>query len=294
MSERSLFSFFSNVYAGIMETTLSLTTDGVEMVDYPLETKLNVQLTAVAWRAFLELPNNIKDEFTADQLQSGVGYERKGDGGRESNDIKENFDITRESIAQLTEKAQPNEVVTAFLLAADKLFDSLKSMVIEFGKHVEETYNIPGFAAEALASSDSLFVRYLKYPPVPVGTVIGEAHVDHSGFTFHLYESTGGCERLTYDNKRWVPMPVAPDKAAVFPSMQTQLFSQNKLHGLCHHIIANDTTSQSGREAIVAFVPLVNMPAYDRKTHGRLQEMEPGFNYDMPYEVFQKYFVSRP
>lgn len=164
-------------------------------------------------------------------------------------------------------------------------------MIIVYGKHVETTYGIDGFAVEAAASADAAFIRFLHYPPTLVGTIIGEPHVDHSGFTFHLYESTDGCERLSHDKKAWLPMPVEPHKAAAFPSMQTQLFSQSKLLGLCHRIIANETTDLTGRDAIVCFVPLVHMPAYDRHTHGRLQDMTPGFNYTSDPTVFESYFV---
>lgn len=274
-----------------MEVKLSLTHDGVEMVDYPVETQLSVTYAAQAWEKFLQLPAAHKEIFAAKELQAGIGYEKKGSGERESSDIKENFDITRKSLVELAENAKSHDVTILFLQAAGNLFDSLEAMVAEYGRHIETIYDIPGFAAEATASSASIFVRFLKYPPVPEGTIIGEAHVDHSGFTFHLYESTGGCERLSFDKKSWLPMPVASDKAAAFASMQTQHFSDNVLRGLCHQIIANHTTSLMGRSAIVAFVPLVNIPSYDRKTHGRLQEMTPGFNYDMTQTAFKKLFT---
>lgn len=274
-----------------METSVSLTHDGIEVVDYPVETQLNVAYAAQAWENFLQLPAAHKEIFAAKELQASIGYEKKGSGERESSDIKENFDITRRSLTELVEKADSHEATMMFLRAADNLFDSLETMVIEYGRHVETTYGVTGFATEAAASSGSIFVRFLKYPPVPQGTVIGEAHVDHSGFTFHLYESTGGCERLSFDKKSWLPMPVAPDKAAAFASMQTQRFSNNILRGLCHQIIANHTTSLIGRSALVAFVPLVNVPSYDRKTHGRLQEKTPGFNYDIDQMAFRKLFT---
>lgn len=274
-----------------METELSLKTDGVEMVDYPAETKRNVELAAAAWKNFLDLPNGIKDIFTADQLQSGVGYERKGNGERESKDIKENFDITAASLTELASKAEDIAEAQRFITAAKTLFGSVEQMAVAYGEHVESTYDITGFAAEAAASASSAFIRFLRYPPVPLGTIIGEPHVDHSGFTFHLYESTDGCERLAFDKQAWLPMPVKDGEAAVFASMQTQLFSSGELTGLCHKITANEAATHIGRIAIVCFVPLVNTPSYDRKTHGRLQEATPGFNYDIPLSSFKNLFT---
>ena len=122
--------------------------------------------------------------------------------------------------------------------------------------------------------------------------MIGEPHVDHSGYTFHLYESTGGCERLDLITREWLPMPVAKHQAAMFASMQTQLYSRGKIKGLCHRILANSITAQVGRDAIVSFIPLITTPRYDRATRGRLQEMTPGFNYDLDPSVFRTYFTQ--
>lgn len=274
-----------------MNEQLSLTHDGVEMIDYPTATKQSVALAAKAWQDFLTLDDATKEQFAANNLQSGTGYEKKGSGQRESRDIKENFDVTSASLADLTTLAATNDIAHQFIVQAGELFRDIKQMIIDYGKHVETTYGIKGFAAEAAASAEAAFIRFLHYPPTPVGTIIGEPHVDHSGFTFHLYESTDGCERLSHDKKSWLPMPVQSHKAAAFPSMQTQLFSQGELLGLCHRIIANETTAAVGRTAIVCFVPLVNMPAYDRRTHGRLQDMTPGFNYTINSAILKTYFV---
>jgi len=73
--------------------------------------------------------------------------------------------------------------------------------------------------------------------------------------------------------------------------MQTQLYSNGELNGLCHRIIANETTKRFGRYAIVCFVPLDGVPTYDRRSHGRLQEMTPGFNYQMPPSQFADLFT---
>lgn len=275
-----------------MTEQLSLTHDGVEMVDYPASIKQSVAEAAIAWRDFLAQPDETKLRYAALSLQSGAGYEKKGDGQRESKDIKENFDITRTSLADLTTMSTHDPATAQFVTAASTLFDELEQFIVAQGEHIEQNYGIAGFAAEAAAGARSVFIRFLHYPPVPTGTVIGEPHVDHSGFTLHLYESTDGCERLDPATREWLPMPVAEHQAAMFASMQTQLFSRGKIKGLGHRIIANDTTAELGRDAIVSFVPLVHMRHYDRATHGRLQAMTPGFNYNLSPDEFAQYFVA--
>lgn len=262
------------------------------MVDYPKHIKQDVADAARAWQQFLTLPDGTKLRFAATDLQSGTGYEKKGSGERESRDIKENFDITRASLDELAAMSAHDSRVAEFIDAAGALFGGLEKFIVEQGKHVETQYGIAGFAAEAAASASSAFVRFLHYPPVPVGTVIGEPHVDHSGFTFHLYESTDGCERLDPSTNAWLPMPVGDHQAAMFASMQTQLLSGGDIKGLCHRIIANGTATELGRTAIVCFVPLVRTPRYDRATYGRLQDMAPGFNYDMSPEEFATLFAG--
>lgn len=273
-----------------MTGKLSLIHDGVDMLDYSVRIRSNVARAATAWQDFTTLDQRTKEQFTATSLQSGTGYEKKGSGERESHDIKENFDITRASLSDLAMTSHTNPIASHFISAAGELFDDLERLITAEGKRIEKEYAVVGFAKEAATSASSAFVRFLYYPPVPTGTVIGEPHVDHSGFTFHLYESTDGCERLALDTRKWQPMPVSTEQAALFASMQTQLFSNGRVKGLCHRILANDTTARVGRSSIVCFIPLINMPTYDRKTHGRLQEMEPGFNYDISTAQFRNYF----
>lgn len=275
-----------------MTEQLSLTHDGVEMVDYPTTIKQHVAEAATVWQKFLALPDSTKQRYAALSLQSGTGYEKKGSGERESRDIKENFDITRTSLADLKAMSEHDATTAHFINTASKLFDALEQLIIAQGTNIEQSYAVEGFADEARASASSAFVRFLHYPPIPAGTVIGEPHVDHSGYTFHLYESTGGCERLDLITREWLPMPVAKHQAAMFASMQTQLYSRGKIKGLCHRILANSITAQVGRDAIVSFIPLITTPRYDRATRGRLQEMTPGFNYDLDPSVFRTYFTQ--
>jgi len=74
--------------------------------------------------------------------------------------------------------------------------------------------------------------------------------------------------------------------------MQTQLVSQGEIKGLAHRVIANETSAHVGRYAIVCFIALEGVPHYDRATHGRLQEKEPGFNYAMSPTEFERLFKN--
>ena len=269
---------------------MSLTTNGLEHITYPDETKAAVAAAAMAWRDFTRLDVHEKDQFAATSHQMGVGYERKGGNSSiTSKDTKENFDITRAGIDAL--RQQDNTAPIASLLATTAhLLDTLVPVADKFCGIVERTHGIPGFRQMAKQSAANRFIRFLHYPPVPEGTVIGEAHTDHSGYTFHLYESTGGCHGLAPDTRQWVDMPVESSEMAVFGGMQLQLVSNGRVRALCHEITANATTADEGRLAIVCFNLLDGVPTYDRVTHGRLQDRTPGFNYDMPPAEFAALF----
>lgn len=271
-----------------MTNQLNLATDGITMRDYSAELREAVEQAATAWREFVALPDETKDALAMQDAQFGVGYERKFTGERESADRKENFDVTQQGIEAIRNSA-PGQAARLLETSAS-LLELLEPEVAEFGQFIEQAYGVQGMAKVARASAANCYVRYLHYPATSEGTMIGEPHTDHSGFTFHLYESTDGCERLALDRSAWLPMPVEPGKMAVFGGMQLQLASRGKLTALCHKITANRDTAQYGRIAMVCFVKLENIPTYDRKTHGRLQEKPAGFNYGMPIETFRPLF----
>lgn len=268
----------------------TLNQDGIEFITYPQETKAAVAAAAEAWEEFTKLPPALKDRFAASQLQFSVGYERKGDGSRESSDVKENFDLTPDGIRTLEATPDAHEI-KEFLDAAKKLFTSLGSTADAFCQMVESRYDIPNFRQTAARSASNRFIRFLHYPPTPVGSVIGEAHTDHSGYTFHLYESTGGCHGLSPATNEWFDMPVDTGEMVVFGGMQLQLLSEGSIKALCHEITANAATSTEGRLAIVCFNVLDGVPTYDRSTHGRLQDKTPGFNYSLKPAEFASLFT---
>lgn len=284
--------------------TETLPTTGIWKMEQPQKLKEAIDETAARWDDFCELPDDVQDIFTGPDMFHGSGFERKtgigGAEGRFSRDKKLNFDITAGDIESLKEKVQQignvrhRQIARDFLIAASQLPVTAHDVITAFGGIVETERDVPGFKDMAKASAPNAFFRILRYPPTEeIGEVIGDPHVDNSGFTLHLYESTDGCEALAADGETWNPMPVGGGKALAFPSMQTQLFSKGKVEGLCHRILANETTHKYGRTAIVCFVVLKGMPVYDRKGYGRLQDMTPGFNYGMDFEEFSQLFIKK-
>jgi isopenicillin N synthase-like dioxygenase len=273
------------------ERIYNLKDDGVTMVTYPASLHGSVQEAAELWQEFCALPESVKKQFGANDHQWTIGYESK-DGMGQNGDTKENFDYARQGNEALNEVANRIDSATArqFISAVHALGDEILPMVENFGRSVEAQYGAKGFGDKAKKSAPNAFFRFLHYPKGQEDNgVIAEPHVDHSGFTFHLFETTDGCERLTFDN-RWVSLPVADGQAAAFASMQTQLETEGKIKALAHRVIANETSAMAGRYAIVCFIALEGAPTYNKAKYGRLQGMEPGFNYDMPLDAFAKLF----
>jgi len=271
----------------------NLKKDGVEVVDYSPELRQSVENVAQLWQQFCQLPMEVKQAFSSNNHQWTVGYEAK-DGSGNHGDVKENFDFAASGMEEFerTIAGLGNTAAKQFIEAALRLDKQITPLVLQFGRRMENEYGIEGFEALARKSAKNAFFRFLHYPGGRgAGDVIAEPHVDHSGFTFHLFETTDGCERLTFDNK-WESLPVAEGEAVTFASMQTQLVSNGEIKGLTHRVIANETSARVGRYAIVCFIALEGVPGYDKTTHGRLQEKEPGFNYAIDTNEFEKLFKN--
>lgn len=279
-----------------MAEVLNLRDDMVETVDYPEAVRRSVDEAAQQWQKFCALPAEVKDVFAAEDAHVTIGYESK-DGGGNQGDRKENFDFSfspqgEEFLGRAVERTG-NSTAARFVAAARKLQQQMIPMIEAFGERVEDGYGVDGFADIARRSAPNAFFRFLHYPSgAEVGETIAQPHTDHSGFTFHLSETTGGCERLTPEGK-WESLPVGEGQAAAFASMQTQLVSEGEIKAMTHRVMANEESARIGRHAIVCFVSLADTPGYDRKTYGRLQEKEPGFNYDMPHDEFRQLFRQR-
>lgn len=267
------------------ETMTSLQSTGVAMMPYTPELRSLVEEAANAWQEFCQLPADEKMRLA--QTNATVGYELKNGIGPQA-DRKENFDITTRSInAPVNNEAQHD-----FIAKATMVSTAMAELAIDFARQTEALYDVPDLAGRTQASTDQIFTRFLHYfGDRAVGEEIATPHCDQSGFTFHLYETAGGCQRLDRTTRTWSDMPVEEGKLAAFPAMQLQLLSGGELKALPHRVIATEETKELGRYAIVCFVKLNHTPVYNKAHHGRLQEFAPGFNYDLSPSEFSQLFT---
>lgn len=271
---------------------LSLRRDGVMRVSYSPELKEAVDHAAAMWRAFCALPEAEKMKLSTTNNFNGSGYEFKV-GNTVSGDRKENFDVSWSGLGSLLDTPNISTGARDFIKSTAGLAELASEAITEVGSALPAPW-LPELNHKKLAkkSAELAFFRFLHYPSgAPEGAVIAEPHTDHSGITLHLSESTAGCEKLSFNKSTWEPLPVAHGEAIAFGGMQAQLASHGEVNALCHRVVANETSAAMGRFAIVCFTPLKGWPAYDKATHGRLQEKQPGFNYDMHHDEFSEYFV---
>lgn len=276
------------------ESLQTLQTDGVAMMPYSLGLQQKVAAAARLWQEFRSLPLEEKQQLSTNNQGAGSGYEYKMNVGNHT-DYKENFDVAlmhQSYLEGLLTDMEPTSLAARFARAALDLAGVMHPLTMQFARQAEAEFALPDFARMTDASRDRVFVRFLHYPGGrAAGDIIAEPHADQSGFTFHLYETDRGCQRLDYTTRRWIDMPVERGHTAVFPAMQLQNVSHGTLRALAHRVIATPQTSTAGRDAIVCFNQLANTPVYDKAHNGRLQEREPGFNYDMTAEEFAKLFT---
>lgn len=271
----------------------SLEREGCVALKYPKDLRAAVLTAVDSWKAFCDLPSEVKTlvGYNAQGGGTGVGYELKIGTGP-AGDRKENFDVALSGLDWLT--AREEDVgqipVGQFIGDATRLVALVKPTITKFAREVEREYSLVGFAREVEESEAGFFIRFIHYPgDRKVNDETATAHVDQSCFTLHLFESHAGLERLPYKGD-WVPMPVSEGKTVIIPAMQMQLRSEGRLRATFHRVVANPETAISGRYSAVCFIQLRNTPKYDKEKHGRLQERAPGFNYAMPHADFAKLF----
>lgn len=269
----------------------SLTSDGVVHRPYSNDLRAKVKHAAKAWKEFVSLPDEEKRRYSADETLFSAGYERKF-GERDSDDKKENFDFSQVSLDKLSQLDDVPQSAKQFFNAAEALASLLGSEIEDYGHEIADATGVEAMTSIATRSRNNYFLRFLHYPPITEGSTVGEPHTDHSGLTFHLYESTEGCRALSPREKIWRPLPVSETEIIAFGGMQLQLATQGKVTALCHDIVANSTTALDGRFAIVCFTRLEGVPNYDKTRHGRLQEREPGFNYGLSHQEFSQLFTQ--
>lgn len=264
---------------------------GFVSFQYPSDLRGAVERTIELWKKFCDLPIEIKKGLPYSNNADGVGYELKEGVGNRA-DRKENFDIAILGKDWLTENAESiqNPIALEFIENTIELVGVMKPTILEFAKQIEAEFGVEGFVKEVEESEAGYFTRFIHYfGDREVGEETATAHTDQSGFTLHLFESDKGLQCLTYEDQ-WIDMPVSSGETVIIPSMQMQLRTKGELKALCHRVIATEETAKTGRFSAVCFVQLKNTPKYDKDKGGRLQEKEPGFNYDMPHDEFSGLF----
>lgn len=271
-----------------------LKTRGFVSVDYPKYLRDSVERAVQSWKEFCLLPLEVKKSLPYSNKAAGIGYEFKfGEGPK--GDRKENFDASPAGAVWLRQHASAisNPVALRFVEDAAMLARDVQTFGFLFAQDAERELGLKGFHQEVVDSADGFFVRFIHYfGDRAAGDETASAHADQSGFTLHLFESAPGLQCLTLDEKRWVPMPVSEGETVIIPAMQLQLRSKGLLTALAHRVVATEETAAEGRFSAVCFVQLKGTPKYDKDTHGRLQEKEPGFNYGMPINEFGKLFKA--
>jgi len=276
-----------------MKSQLQLFKDtGIFRLQYPSDLREAVLKAQSSWNTFWRLQTHIKMNLPYSNGGTGVGYELK-DGVGSHADRKENFDITVEGSQWLEQHASQIESMEAlqFIRDAAALVPLLKPSLLEFAQQVEFELGLAGFADEVAASDAGIFIRFIHYfGGREEGEETATAHVDQSAFTFHLFESDPGLQCLMYDDRQWEDTPVSGGETVIFPGMQLQHRSGGALRALAHRVVANGNTRVHGRTSAVCFLQLQQSPRYNKEFGGRLQEKEPGFNYDMSPEEFSRMF----
>lgn len=263
----------------------TLAAKGVAHVPYEPELRQAVADTLQLWQDFVELPLEDKQHYLATKASDWLGYEIK-DGSGPHGDRKQNFDIS-------ASYPQPGLDQDPFIKNSYELSVVMAQKAQQVAQEIGAQYDIDQLKTTKLEDIEA-FVRFLYYPGHrQVGDLFGEPHTDQSGMTFHLAETSDGCERLDPKTREWLPMPVDETEGLLFGAMQLQLLSNGEIPALCHRIRTNQETASVGRYAVVCFVRFLgDVPLYDKDKHGRLQERTPGFNYDLSTEEFAKLFTK--
>jgi hypothetical protein len=261
---------------------------------YPPELKDRIAIAVAAWKDFLSLPQTARARFgyLPDTGNSGSGYELPS---LDKKDFKHVFHAKLKDREWLIDQARRVGRDEALVLVHTSL-EAVKRIVpfiAEFATRLEREFDVGAFREDFLADAHEAILRHLFYPPGErtLGREIAVQHVDKGGFTMHGWESHGGVERYTRDHT-WVPFPVHTGEAVIFGSLRLQYRTKNEIKGICHRVVATPETLVHGRWSTVFFANFRNSPYYDKKRLGPTQGQEPGFNYDISWEDFQKFFAA--
>lgn len=272
----------------------NLKKDGFINIDYPVDVRSAVESTEKAWQDFCTLPLEEKDKFIYSEKgeRAESGYEFKTEQGT-GKDLKENFHVNPASVSTLEEIAAGSEEADEFIKSSKNLFEKINPFVKEVLEKIESESGVTGLAERAIRLQHTWVLRFLHYlPGVPVGQDLAAVHPDKGSITLHLYESADGLEYL-WDGQ-WKPLYVGADYTASIGGMGLQYATKCEVKATNHRVVATEKTSRNGRYSIVMFIPLADVPPYNKDKNGRLQdvilERGEGFNYNMSFDEFKTLF----
>jgi len=270
--------------------------EGRLYVAYPKALRDAVARAMEAWRAFYALPEGKKIlwEYEPDAKTSGNGYELKK--GETGTDLKEDVHLRVVARTELMARAalvHPT-IGPEFVDASLAVIPLIVPLVQEFGRAVEKEYGIEGFEQDILSTKDTWLLRFLHYfgGDEPV---MAAAHADKGGFTLHLYESDPGVERLDYDTREWVEMPLSHEETVIIPGIGLQNRSKCELRALYHRVVATEKTAKTGRDSAVCFFNFGRVRFFDKSKFGSQQSQPVAWNYDFTPErfaEFDQYFID--
>jgi isopenicillin N synthase-like dioxygenase len=274
-----------------MNTSIeNLETAGFVNVPYPASLRKSVEAAVERWKAFCAQSEEARMSVPYLSKEGmGVGYELKKTPGANL-DLKEDFHFSPGSAKELKLAVEANSYARELVVAVENLSEELRPLISAFALEIEKAFGLAGFKEEIEQSEDEWFLRFLHYfGDREEGEEIATAHADKSGFTLHLYESDPGLQYLDR-NYQWQDLQISNGETAIILGMRGQYRSEGRLKATFHRVIATPITAKRGRFSMVVFVHPKNTPAYDKARAGRLQEFQPGFNYEMPFEEFAKLF----
>ncbi len=261
---------------------------GFVTVEYPSQLRTSVVAAMESWKKFCELPDHEKSKFSGGDRRTDFGYMLRNDKGPNA-DHKEQFHVLRLNIEEM--KRISDEIrdsrATLFIDAIDSLITEISPLIQNFAQKVEQYYGLAGFEKEVMNSQDHWVFRYLHY----FGSeTLAHEHADRGGFTLHTNESDEGGQYLDFSGN-WIPWPVNEKQTIIFPGMGLQHRSDSELKALWHRVKPTPASLLQGRYAMVTFIDFQIDWKWDPAQ--RIQDMSPGFNYDLLNEEFKKFFVRR-
>ena len=268
----------------------TLDTSGFVCFDYPRSLRSAVHDAMDSWKRFCELSDEQKLMLSKPNVDRTVdfGYMRRADKGPRD-DNKEHFHAVLCKYSELLPRAERvgDRRATDFIHAVGDLLAESGPVVREFARAVEEHYSLCGFEQEVMVSQENWTFRYLHY--FKGRPVLSYPHADRGGFTFHLQETHSGGEYFGFDGQ-WHPWPVSEERTIIFPSMGLQYRSQSYLKALWHRVISTEATRVEDRYSMVAFIDFKMGHRYNDRAK-RLQDFDPGFNYDMSMAELERLFI---